>query len=215
MKQSIFSLEEQNRKTEIVNACLQIMDSAGIKGLTVARIAQEVGFSESALYRHFKSKNEIIRFILEEASLMAEHQFQVVKDLDQDSRQQLRQLIQLHLEFLEDYPGIFRIIYSDEIHIGESYLLEMLDKIVKQLIEFIRQIIEEGKSKGEIKPEMDSALAAIHCLGIIQTVFTYWTIKKRTISLIQAGLNLLDQLMTGIAGKDKMLMEKRTGEKRD
>lgn len=201
MKKSIFSLEEQNRKTEIVNACLRIMDSSGIKGLTVARIAQEVGFSESALYRHFKSKNEIIRFILEEASLMAKHQFQIVKDSNQDSRKQLRKLMQLHLEFLEDYPGIFRIIYTDEMHIGETYLLEMLDKMVNQLIGFIKQIIDEGKLKGEIKPEVDSSLAAIHCLGIIQTVFTYWTIKKREISLNQAGMSLLNQLMEGIASK--------------
>lgn len=203
MKKSIFSLEEQNRKTEIINACLKIMDFSGIKGLTVARIAQEVGFSESALYRHFKSKNEIIRFILEEASLMAKHQFQMVKSSNQDSRKQLRKLIQLHLEFLEDYPGIFRIIYSDEMHIGETYLLEMLDKMVNQLIDFIKQIIDEGKLRGEIKPKVDSSLAAIHCLGIIQTVFTYWTIKKREISLNQAGLSLLNQLLEGIATKER------------
>ncbi|MCP2619810.1 TetR/AcrR family transcriptional regulator [Candidatus Aminicenantes bacterium AC-334-K16] len=199
MKKSIFDLEEPSRKKEIVDACLRIMDSFGIKGLTVARIAQEVGFSESALYRHFKSKNEIVLFILKETGLMAQHQFQEVLDSTRDSRHRLENLLQIHLQFLEEYPGLFRIIYSDEIHIGESYLLEKLGEIVNQLIGFIQQIVDEGKKIGEIKPEVDSSLAAVHFLGIVETVFTYWTIKKRKISLRQAGLSLLRQLFAGIA----------------
>jgi len=205
MKKSIFNLEESSRKKEIVNACLRIMDTFDIKGLTVARIAQEVGFSESALYRHFKSKNEVVLFILEETGLMAQHQFQEVLDSAQEAQGRLEKLLQLHLQFLEEYPGLFRIIYSDEIHIGESYLLEKLSEIVNQLIGFIQTIVDEGKRRGEIKAKVDSSLAAVHFLGIVETVFTYWTIKKRRISLRQAGLSLLRQMFEGIAAEDPIM----------
>jgi AcrR family transcriptional regulator len=32
----------------------------GIKGLTIKILAKEMGFSESAIYRHFESKEDII-----------------------------------------------------------------------------------------------------------------------------------------------------------
>ena len=52
---------------------------------------------------------------------------------------------------------------------------------------------------------MDSSLAAVHFLGIVETVFTYWTIKKRRISLRQAGLSLLRQMFEGIAAEEPIM----------
>ena len=37
----------------------------GIKGLTTKNLAAEIGFSESAIYRHFKNKEDIIVVLLE------------------------------------------------------------------------------------------------------------------------------------------------------
>ena len=37
----------------------------GVKGLTTKNLAIEIGFSESALYRHFKNKEDIIVLLLD------------------------------------------------------------------------------------------------------------------------------------------------------
>ena len=65
MKKSVFFQTPESRKADIITSALRIIDRSGIKALTVARLAQEVGFVESALYRHFKSKRELILFILD------------------------------------------------------------------------------------------------------------------------------------------------------
>ncbi|MEA2005661.1 MAG: TetR/AcrR family transcriptional regulator [Acidobacteriota bacterium] len=198
MVKSIFTTEEETRRKGIVTTSLAIVDEYGIKGLTVARIAREVGFAESALYRHFKSKKEIILFILNEANLLAKNQFQEIRDSSENPLKQIKLLLKKHLEFLQEFPGIFPIIYSDEIHIGETFLLEKLEILINELTGFIKEIIENGKASKRIKQDVDAALAAIHILGIIQTAFSYWTIKKRKISLIEIGDKLLSQLFSGI-----------------
>jgi len=198
MKRSIFSLEEETRKKEIVNKSLKIVDEYGVKGLTTARIAKEIGFAESALYRHFKSKKEIISLILDSVHLEAKKNFKKIVENAKNVFEALNGLLKNHLEFLETYPGIFKIIYSDEIHIGDEFLLNKLNTIINTVISIVEEVINEGKKAKLVKKNVNPALAAIHFLGIVQTAFTFWTIKNRKLSLIKIGEDLLSQFFEGI-----------------
>ncbi|HHF52680.1 MAG TPA: TetR/AcrR family transcriptional regulator [Candidatus Aminicenantes bacterium] len=198
MKETIFAISKETRKKEIIETTLKIVDKYGIKGMTVARIAKEVGFAESALYRHFHSKKEIIEFILEEAATAAQLQFKEIIDSEDDSINKLKSLLKIHLEFLEAFPGLFKIIYSDEIHIGEKSLLNKLDSLINDLTGSIKKIIDKGKTTDKFRSDLNSTIAAVHFLGIVQTSFSYWTIKNREISLSQTGDHLLSQLLAGI-----------------
>ncbi|MBM3296856.1 MAG: TetR/AcrR family transcriptional regulator [Candidatus Aminicenantes bacterium] len=199
MNGSIFALASDTKKNKIILACLRIVDERGVKGLTVARIAQEVGFTESALYRHFKSKREIIELILDEALSTARAQYVAVKKVARDPRQQLRQLLRQHLGFLEIYPGLFKILYSDEIHLGEGHLLQKLDHLINELGTHIEEIIVQGKKSGVFKKGVDVSMAGIHFLGIVQTAFSFWSFKsKRESSLVQTGDRLLGQFFLGV-----------------
>jgi len=53
-----------SRQIEIIDAAGKILTKLGICGLTIKNLAKELQFSESAIYRHFKSKNEIIMEML-------------------------------------------------------------------------------------------------------------------------------------------------------
>ena len=54
-----------DRQLEIIEAAGKILTAAGISGLTIKNLAKEMKFSESAIYRHFTSKEEIIIALLE------------------------------------------------------------------------------------------------------------------------------------------------------
>jgi len=198
MKETIFTISKETRKKEIIETTLEIVDKYGIKGMTVARIAKQVGFAESALYRHFHSKKQIIQFILDEAAAAARQQLKEIIESKENPVQKLKSLLKIHLEFLEAFPGLFKIIYSDEIHIGEKSLLNKLESLLNELTDSIKEIIDIGKKTGEFKSDLNSNMAAVHFLGIVQTSFSYWTIKNREISLSQTGDDLLSQFLNGI-----------------
>lgn len=198
MKETIFSISKETRKKEIIETTLEIVDKYGVKGMTVARIAKKVGFAESALYRHFRSKKEIIQFILDEAAAAAHQQLNEIIDTEDNAVNKLKSLLKIHLEFLESYPGLFKIIYSDEIHIGEKSLLNKLESLINDLTDSIKEIIDRGKKTDKFSLDVDSTMAAVNFLGIVQTSFSYWTIKNRKISLSQTGDHLLSQFLNGI-----------------
>ncbi|MDX9776872.1 MAG: TetR/AcrR family transcriptional regulator, partial [Petrimonas sp.] len=52
------------RQLEIIEATGKLLTTSGINGLTIKNLASEMNFSESAIYRHFSSKEEIIVTLL-------------------------------------------------------------------------------------------------------------------------------------------------------
>ncbi|MBT3920135.1 MAG: TetR/AcrR family transcriptional regulator, partial [Flavobacteriaceae bacterium] len=53
-----------DRQFEIIEAAGKILTASGVGGLTIKNLAKEMKFSESAIYRHFTSKEEIIIALL-------------------------------------------------------------------------------------------------------------------------------------------------------
>ncbi len=201
MKKSLFFQTPESRKGDILTAALKIIDRCGIKGLTVARLAKEVGFVESALYRHFRAKRDLIAFILDQILQEARRHFQAVEESLGDVSDGLRKLLHLHLSFLEQYPGIFKIIYSDELHLGDKELLDKLDQLTMEIVRFIKKIMKKGKEQKRLDGELDETIGALHFLGLVYTAFSYWTIKKRKVSLKRIGERLLRQYLEGARAK--------------
>ena len=59
-------LESPLRREQIAEAALAIVVEHGIGAVTVRRVAEAVGISAAALYRHYKNKGDILAAILEE-----------------------------------------------------------------------------------------------------------------------------------------------------
>ena len=54
-------MNPMTRKEEILYAALELASAKGMKGVSMAQIADKVGMKAPSLYNHFKSKDEIIR----------------------------------------------------------------------------------------------------------------------------------------------------------
>ncbi|MDD3283417.1 MAG: helix-turn-helix domain containing protein, partial [Candidatus Cloacimonetes bacterium] len=52
------------RQMEIVKAAIQVIAQQGYEKLTTKKLAQSIGVTDAALYRHFESKKELIRMVL-------------------------------------------------------------------------------------------------------------------------------------------------------
>jgi TetR/AcrR family transcriptional regulator len=53
------------RKDQIIDAAKRLISQYGSEHVTVRRMAKQVGISEAAIYRHFKSKADILSFLVD------------------------------------------------------------------------------------------------------------------------------------------------------
>src|SRR5215469_9069686 len=56
----------------IVAAAIKVADAKGLEGVSMARVAEELGFTTMSLYRHVASKEELLQLMWNGAALGAE-----------------------------------------------------------------------------------------------------------------------------------------------
>lgn len=58
------ALKRQKAKQEILDTALAILADQGVEGLTLAAVAEELGFTKPALYHYFRSKEDLFRSLI-------------------------------------------------------------------------------------------------------------------------------------------------------
>ena len=195
---NIFSLLEK-RKAEIVEAVLKLADKFGVRGITTRRIAEEVGFVEGSLYKHIKSKSDIFVMIIDAAFRLLKGKLEMLKNSELTAREKIEDLLLYMLGFLQEFPGIYRIIFSDEVYLESPDTLEKFRNFTMGTVEEVSEIIKQGIKKGEFRRDTDTETAALSFLGVIHTSFTLWNLfKNRKNSLIEEGKRLFNFFIKSI-----------------
>ncbi len=114
------------------------------------------------------------------------------------ARATLVSFFRIHLQFLAAHPEIAAILYDDAAPPAGERALQEHRKLMLFLMAEFEKIIAAGKKAKTVRSDVDLAMAAVHCLGVIQMAWTFWTFGGRRSDLADAGLNLFDQLWAGI-----------------
>lgn len=120
----------------LLAAGIEILETEGIAGLSLRKIAAKVGVSHAAPAHHFKSKNALLVGI-------ATKGFETFSDImragrveaDPDPRSQLLGLCHGYLNFAEQHEALFELIFSTEIKTHADDDLRNASKNAYRLLE--------------------------------------------------------------------------------
>jgi AcrR family transcriptional regulator len=189
----------EKRKYDIFTAALKLADRFGLKGITTKKLAEEIGFGEGALYKHIKSKSEIFAMILDISEKLLEDEFKRIKKRKLKPEESLKEWFKFAVDYLNDFPGIYRILFTDELYVENEVLFVKFKKIIEELRDEFSVIIRKGISKGEFRDDIVPEITAIRYLGIIHTAFTWWNVFiRRKSSFGEVSLPILDEFFMTI-----------------
>lgn len=147
------------RRAEILKAAETIFVRDGYQGATIRKIADEVGVSSTALYMHFRDKDEILLEIAESAVgvLLASNTEIASRAMDAVSR--VRMMLTAYMRFGLDNPNAYRLVYlsGPDAEPGERH--ERLNDISARCYECFRETVTEIEVEGRL-PKGKSDLAA-------------------------------------------------------
>jgi TetR/AcrR family transcriptional regulator len=187
------------RKAEIISAALKLADQVGITGITTKRLAQEVGVVEGALYRHIRTKFDIFSMILDISSRLIEQKFKEVAARKLDPAEALRDFYIFAVDFLEDSPGIYLLLFSDALYVENKTLLRQFRAFILALKARFEALIRRGVRTKVFRPDVNPQTFAILYLGVIHTAFTLWNIiDARSKSFRKTALPLLEEFLNSM-----------------
>ncbi|HEQ60016.1 MAG TPA: TetR/AcrR family transcriptional regulator [Firmicutes bacterium] len=176
--------ESEIRREQIVQAALDLIGDQGLSSLSIAAIAERVGIVPSALYRHFKSKDEVLDAVLEllRSRLLA-NVAQARKETP-EALQRLRRLLVRQVRLLSENRAIPQVVFSDGIYTGHAERKAKVAQMITAYLGRIQEILEEGKQEGTIRQDVVPSTASLMFLGLILPAAVLSNISEGRFDLI-------------------------------
>ena len=135
------------RQFEIIEAAGKILTTSGISGLTIKNLAKEMMFSESAIYRHFASKEEIIIALLCYLAESMDERYTCAISEKQTPEEKFTTLFQNQFLFFKKNPHFVVAVFSDGLMEESQRINETILKIMGVKMKHLLPIIIEGQKK--------------------------------------------------------------------
>ena len=169
------------RRRQIVSAARRLIVKYGSEHVTVRRVAREIGVSEGAIYRHFKSKKEILSFLVDEIEdvLMADIEADdSTKGDGLNAIEVLDRIIRHHISSVEQRSGISFQVIAEIISFGDKKLNRKIYDVIDEYINRIKDMLEKGVKEGVIRQGVDLDAAATLFFSTIQGLVSLWALSN-------------------------------------
>ncbi len=188
------------RRAEIVATVMALADELGPDRLTTSTIAERIGLSHAAVFRHFPSKQAIWEAVVGWIGERLDARWAAVEQAPAPER--LRGLLRRHLELVQANPAIPTILLSRELHARNDVLRRGLRMLMMRFHGRLSALIEQGRDEGSFRADLDPGRAAFLIIGLVQGLVVRWSLTGRDFDL-QAELDpMLDMLTRGFAAPE-------------
>lgn len=140
----------------------------GLPRLNVGTVAKQVGLVPSALYRHFKGRDEMVDAVLALVGERLIANVRAVREESDDPLEQLRLLLFRHIALVRDNEALPRVVFSEDIYAGRPDRKTRMFKAIDGYLRQVAAIVREGQRAGRIRRELDPPTIAVMFLGLIQ-----------------------------------------------
>ncbi len=171
------------RKGEIVQAAFEVLGRDGAKALTITAIAKTAGMSEANIYRHFKGKEAIYSSLVDFIGSEVMGKAATIAAGSRRPREKLETIFFSHMALIEEHPGMPRMIFSEDIRLGDRKLGEKISLRLRGYVETLAGIIAAGIDEGDFRRELSPRETALTFLGLIQSTALRWTIGSESFDM--------------------------------
>ena len=151
---------------ELVDAALRIIATRGIAALTTRSLAEQVGLSSGAIFRHFASIEALIEAVVGRVESVMESTFPAA-ELPPGER--LDRFVEARSTTVGGQVGIMQLMLS------EQFLLALpeggsarLAACAQRTREFVLACVLEGQAAGEFRADLDATALVVVVMGTIQ-----------------------------------------------
>ncbi|WP_163538609.1 TetR/AcrR family transcriptional regulator [Gracilibacillus sp. YIM 98692] len=191
-----FQRRREWKKKNILEATFQLFLKYGIKKVSIAEIAEKANVSQVTIYNYFDSKDNLIQQAVINYIEKSYQEYQDILDSNISFSEKIEKIIFNQKDIAQHiHEEVYDYIMTD-FKDGSSYLEKMYQE---KSIPFFQQLINEGKEKGFIYPDLSEEAIMFY----IQMLKDYTQKKEVAKYLLPLTEDILNIFFYGIIGKRK------------
>ncbi len=184
------------RQHDIIGAAIRIIAEKGIQELTIRSLAEQVGVSEPALYRHFRNKSAILQGILDFFRDRSAEIFEAILSREPEGEPQVAAVIHRHCRHLAKNPAFSVVMFSEALFQDESELIPRVRTLMDTARESITRIMTRGMASGALRRDIPTQEAVLILMGALRLLATRWYMSGYSFDLVTEGDSLAASLTT-------------------
>lgn len=192
-------LQSEQTKRKVADAAKALFSQKGYKATSIEEIVEATGSSKGNIYYHFKSKEGLFLYLIDEWDLEWERNWKERESLYKTTRDKLFGIAeQIILDDL-NHPLTKA---ADEFFNNEEKgndIEERIDEMVKRHVEFNRELLQKGIDEGEFSPKNAEQLAVI--LEGLFVGMSRMSRKMNTENALQLYHSAIDVFLNGIIAR--------------
>lgn len=161
-------LPADERRSVTVATVIALAAEQDPREITTLAMAQRMGLTQGALFRHFPTKEAIWETVIE---WVAERLLTRIDEAALAATSPLAALEAIfvaHIDFVAKHPGVPRVIFGELQRAEDTLTKRAVQALLAQYSLRLVALMDQGKAQGELAPSVDPAVAAPVFIGIIQ-----------------------------------------------
>ena len=137
------------RRRQIIDAARDLITSTGMESLTIDAIAEAVGMTEGAIYRHFVSKSAILSLLIDDIEETLLSTLRGARVDGAPAMEDLERILEAHLNDVEGRGAVSFIIIAEATGFDGIGLHGRVALMLTHYLEFLQEVLGGRQTRGQ------------------------------------------------------------------
>ncbi len=190
----------EERRQEAVSAVIDLARERSPEGITTQAIAERIGVTHGALFRHFSDKASIWRAVFDWLAVRLGGVADAAFNAGGEPLAILERLFHAQVAFVASHPGVPRILFHELQRPAEGTLHSLARGIVGAYRGRVTMLIRRAKAAGQLPAGLDEDAAAVLFVGTVQGLVVQSTLFSGEMDMRDAARRVFPLLLDGFRG---------------
>ncbi|MDQ3092446.1 MAG: TetR/AcrR family transcriptional regulator, partial [Actinomycetota bacterium] len=154
------------RQVELTDAALHVIATRGIAALSTRSLAQQVGLSSGAIFRHFPSIEALLDAVVSRVEALLES---TLPSATLPPVERLERFVEARSTAVGKQLGILRLVLSEQFLLALPKTgSERLTACVQKTRAFVKECLREGQASGDFRADLPADTLAPIVMGTVQ-----------------------------------------------
>lgn len=170
-------LKTETRQRQILEAAIALIAAQGVRRLRVTSLARRVGLAPSALYRHFRGKQQIVEAAMQRVQRQTLENLREVCSTTTSALERLKFLLTRVIKMTRELQAMPQMVFAGAMCGGRPQHTLQADGFFKGVLAAIEAVVREGQERGEIRTDLNATSLAVMFWGMLPPAVILWRIS--------------------------------------
>lgn len=169
----------EERQDQVVRAVLDLLADTPADRIGTREIARRVGISQPALFRHFRSRDALVRAAVAWTRMELEATARRALGEGGTPRGRAEALARGVMDHARAFPGVPRLLFSGAADAQGRAFSQELRQLPLGLRSVAAELVRDAQREGAVPPSVDAPLAGVLFVALVQGSLLQWILEDR------------------------------------